>query len=85
MDFVKTDFVKAPPPVLACGKADDRTLVKQEESEVVMPMAKVGWTRNALRDKAGRKAGQQAGGHLSSATLGMALSQMLRPPKPRDS
>ena len=68
-EYKAKDFAKTPPPVLACSKADERCLEKQEESEVVMAMAKVGWKRNALRDKAGRKAGQRAGGHLSSRTF----------------
>ena len=75
--------LKAPPPV----PGSDPTLADQDLSEVVMAIKTRGWTKKAPRDKAGtlRLAGQRDGGHLSSTTLGIALSTMVRLPKPRNS
>ena len=50
-----------------------------------MAVAKVGWKKKAPRDKADKEVGRRSRGHLSSSTLGMALSQLVRLPKPRSS
>ena len=70
--------LKAPPPVTG----SDPALDKQDLSEVVMATT-VGWTKKAARRKAGNLVVQKTGVQLSSETLGKALSQMKRLPKPR--
>ena len=66
-------------------------MAKEAHEEVVLvaiPKSKSGSTRGsretkAPRQKAGIDAGQRAGGHRSSPTLGMELSESERKPKPR--
>ena len=70
--------LKVPPPVTG----SDPALAEQDLSEVVMATS-VGWTKKAARGKADRLVVQKSGVHLSSETLGKALSNMKRLPKPR--